>query len=120
MAKLRIGVLFDYWWDEEEERKSDTRPKRKSPDEDIQAVYEALKGSGHNPVYLRLDGTARSLIELAEAEADLIFNLVESFGGDDTHDSKVAGYMELLGRRFTGTGSHGLYLAQDKALAKKI
>src|SRR4029078_3294196 len=32
----------------------------------------------------------------------------------------VAAYLELLGRRFTGTGSHGLYLAQDKALAKKI
>ena len=32
----------------------------------------------------------------------------------------VAAYLELLGRPFTGTGSHGLYLAQDKALAKKI
>src|SRR5438552_3925419 len=120
MAKLRIGVLYDYWWDEDETRSEESRPKRKTPDEDIQAVYEALKASGHNPIFLRLDGTARSLIDLAEAEADLIFNLVESFGGDDTHDSKVAGYLELLGRRFTGAGSHGLYLAQDKALAKKI
>src|SRR5262249_19895200 len=99
MAKLRIGVLYDYSWDEDEERPSESRPKRKSPDEDVQAVYEALKESGHNPVFVRLDGTARSLIELAESENDLIFNLVESFGGDDTHDSKVAGYLELLGRR---------------------
>src|SRR5204863_2930780 len=65
-------------------------------------------------------GTAQSLIELAQAEADLLFNLVDSFGGDDTQDCNIAGYLELLRRRFTGAGSHGLYLAQDKALAKKI
>jgi D-alanine-D-alanine ligase len=121
MAKLRIGVLYEFWWDEDEERgDSDSRPKRKSPDEDIQDVYDALKKVGHNPVFMRLDGTAQSLIELGQAEADLIFNLVDSFGGDDTQDHNIAGYLELLKRRFTGAGSRGLYLAQDKALAKKI
>jgi D-alanine-D-alanine ligase len=83
-------------------------------------VYEALKKAGHNPVFLRLDGTSQSLVELAQAESDLVFNLVESFAGDDGGDSRVAGFLELLGRRFTGAGAHGLYLAQDKALAKKI
>ena len=121
MAKLRIGVLYDFWWDEEEERGGDSeRPKRKSPDEDVQEVYEALKEQGHNPVFLRLDGTRQSLQEVAESETDLIFNMVESFGGKDGYDTNVAAYLELLGRRFTGAGSHGLYLAQDKALAKKI
>jgi D-alanine-D-alanine ligase len=121
MPKLRIGVLYDFWWDEDEEREgADARPKRKSPDEDVQEVYEALKKLGHNPVFLRLDGTRSSLHELADSETDLVFNLVESFGGEDTHDTNVAAYLELLGRRFTGAGSHGLYLAQDKALAKKI
>jgi D-alanine-D-alanine ligase len=120
MAKLRIGVLYDFWYDDDEERAPDARPKRKGADEDVQEVYEALKKAGHSPVYLRLDGTSESLKELALSESDLLFNLVESFGGDDTADSRVAGYLELLGRRFTGSGSHGLYLAQDKALAKKI
>src|SRR2546426_7536427 len=121
MAKLRIGVLYDFWWDEDEEREGeDPRPKRKAPDEDVQEVYEALKKAGHNPVFLRLDGTRRSLHELAESETDLVFNLVESFAGDDGQDTNVAGYLELLGRRFTGAGSSGLYLAQDKNLAKKI
>ena len=120
MAKLRIGVLYDYWWDEQEERAEGTRPKRKTPDEDVADVYEALKEVGHNPVYLRLDGTRESLVELAHSETDLIFNLVESFGGDDAHDSYIAGLLELLHRKFTGAGSHGLYLAQEKALAKKI
>jgi D-alanine-D-alanine ligase len=124
MAKLRIGVLYDYWWEEEEKKEeraeADARPRRKSPEEDVQEVYEALKKAGHNPIFLRLDGTPQSLIELAQSETDLIFNLVESFGGDDGYDSNVAAYLELLGRKFTGAGSHGLYLAQDKALAKKI
>ncbi|MBI5711514.1 MAG: ATP-grasp domain-containing protein [Candidatus Eisenbacteria bacterium] len=120
MAKLRIGVLYDYWWDDDEERSEGAHPKRKAPEEDVQAVYDALKEAGHSPVFLRLDGTRESLTELAQSETDLIFNLVESFGGDDSHDSNVAGLLELLGRRFTGAGAHGLYLAQDKALAKKI
>ncbi|MBI1797844.1 MAG: ATP-grasp domain-containing protein [Candidatus Eisenbacteria bacterium] len=120
MAKLRIGVLYDYWWDEDEERVEGERPKKKSPDEDVQEVYEALRTVGHNPVYVRLDGTRESLIELARSQTDLLFNLVESFGGDDSQDTNIGGYLELLDRRFTGAGSSGLYLAQDKTLAKKI
>ena len=120
MAKLRIGVLYDYWWDEDEERVEGERPKKKSPDEDVREVYEALREVGHNPVYVRLDGTRESLIEVARSQTDLLFNLVESFGGDDSQDTNIAGYLELLGRRFTGSGSSGLYLAQDKTLAKKI
>jgi len=121
MAKLRIGVLYDYFWDEDESRNGgEARPKRKAPDEDVQEVYEALKKSGHSPVFLRLDGTRQSLDELAQSETDLIFNLVESFAGNDGYDTNVAAYLELLGRRYTGAGAHGLYLAQDKALAKKI
>jgi D-alanine-D-alanine ligase len=120
MAKLRIGVLYDYWWDDDEEQVEGERPKKKSPDEDVQEVYESLKEAGHNPVYVRLDGTRESLIEVARSQTDLLFNLVESFGGDDSQDTNIAGYLELLGRRFTGAGSSGLYLAQDKTLAKKI
>src|SRR5437867_6387021 len=120
MAKLRIGVLYDYWRDDDEERVEGERPKKKPPDEDVQQVYEALKKNRHNPVYVRLDGTRESLIELARSQTDLLFNLVESFSGDDSQDTNIAGYLELLGRRFTGAGSSGLYLAQDKNLAKKI
>jgi D-alanine-D-alanine ligase len=120
MAKLRIGVLYDYWWDEDEERVEGERPRKKPPDDDVRAVYEALRKSGHSPVYVRVDGTPESLIQLARSHTDLLFNLTESFAGDDAQDTNLAGYLELLGRRFTGAGSSGLYLAQDKALAKKI
>ena len=32
----------------------------------------------------------------------------------------IAAYLELIDKRFTGAGSHGLLYAQDKAVAKKI
>ena len=96
MAKLRIGVLYDFWWEEGETRTAEERPKRKAPDEDVQEVYDALKKAGHSPVFLRIDGSPQSLVDLAESETDLIFNLVESFGGNDTHDSRLAGFLELL------------------------
>jgi D-alanine-D-alanine ligase len=107
MAKLRIGVLYEFWWDEDEERGPDARPKRQAPDVDVQAVYDTLKKIGHNPVFLRLDGSRASLGELADSETDLIFNMAESYGGDDTLDYNIAAYLELLGRRFTGTGRAG-------------
>lgn len=119
-GRLRIGVLYDYGWGSDETPGPGKRPRRKRPTEDIAEVYRALEAAGHAPVYLRLDGTPESLQELAESKTDLVFNLVESFAGDDTHDRNVAGYLELLGRPFTGAGSRGLGLAQDKPLAKKV
>jgi D-alanine-D-alanine ligase len=118
MAKNRIGVLYEYTW--EDEAQSGHRPPRQRPEPDVREVYEALKAAGHRPVYLRADGTRESLQEIADARVDLIFNLVESFAGDDTQDRNVAGFLELLGVPFTGAGSDGLYLAQDKSVAKKI
>jgi D-alanine-D-alanine ligase len=50
----------------------------------------------------------------------LIFNLVESFGDDNSKEPHVAAYYELLGLRYTGSGPRGLTLAMDKAVAKKI
>src|SRR5919205_2220725 len=67
-----------------------------------------------------LDGTPKSLLALARVECDLVFNLCESFADDDTADFKIAAFLDLLRKKYTGTGAHGLMLAQDKAVAKKI
>jgi D-alanine-D-alanine ligase len=67
-----------------------------------------------------LDGGEKSLVALARCDADLMFNLTESFAGDDTKDMNIAAYLDLLACQYTGAGPHALYLAQDKALAKKI
>jgi len=125
MAKYRIGVLYDVWWVEDEEPappepKSKRKAARKKEKEVHQEVYEALKEAGHNPIYSVVEGDDETLHDLAGVKADLFFNLTESYAGDDTKDMNVAAYLDLLGRRYTGAGPYGLYLAQDKALAKKI
>jgi D-alanine-D-alanine ligase len=83
-------------------------------------VTEALERAGHQVFVLLVDGSRECLDRLARAEADLVFNLVEGFGEDNTKEPHVAAYYELLGLRYTGSGPRGLALAMDKALAKKI
>jgi len=91
--------------------------RRKS---DVQEVAAVLRKAGHEVVGLTVDGTPECLRGLAQAQADLVFNLVESFGDDDTKEPHVAAYYDLLGLRYTGSGARGLTLAMDKALAKKV
>jgi D-alanine-D-alanine ligase len=57
---------------------------------------------------------------LAKCGADLVFNLTESFAGDDTKEMNITAYLDLLGLPYTGSGPHGHFLAQDKAVAKKL
>jgi D-alanine-D-alanine ligase len=124
MGKLKIIVLYDrVLVDEDEPQTSgDKAPVVRALDkkEVEEEVAEALAKLGHEPVLYELDGTQKSLLGLARVDCDLMFNLAESFADDDTSDFKIAAYLELLGKKFTGSGSHGLMLAQDKAVAKKI
>ena len=124
MGKLKIVVLYDrVLVDEDEEAaSSDKAPVTRTLDkkEVEEEVQEALAKLGHEPVMHEIDGTTRSLLGLAKIDCDLVFNLCESFGDDDTADFKIAAFIELLGKKYTGAGTHGLMLAQDKAVAKKI
>jgi D-alanine-D-alanine ligase len=125
MGKLKIIVLYDRVLVEDDEETAPstekspvTRTLDKKEVED--EVVEALAKLGHEPVLYEIDGTLKSLLGLARVDGDLVFNLAESFADDDTADFKIAAFLELLGKKYTGTGTHGLMLAQDKAIAKKI
>jgi D-alanine-D-alanine ligase len=125
MGKLKIVVLYDRVLVDESEDQSpstDRSPVVRTLDkkEVEEEVADALTKLGHEPVMYELDGTQKSLLGLARADCDMVFNLAESFADDDTADFKIAAFLELLGRKYTGTGTHGLMLAQDKAVAKKI
>lgn len=125
MSKLKIVVLYDRVLvddDEEAAPSGDKAPVVRTLDkkEVEDEVAEALTKLGHEPVMHEIDGTAKSLLALARIDCDLVFNLTESFADDDTADFKIAGFLELLGKKYTGSGTHGLMLAQDKAIAKKI
>ena len=122
-GKLKIIVLYDRW--EPEDDSSGTNGKaplvrtldKKEVEEE---VVDALTKLGHEPTLHQLDGSLKSLHALPKLDCDIIFNLSESFAGNDTADYNIAAYLELVGKPFTGTGSHGLMLAQDKSVAKKI
>ena len=123
-AKLKIAILYDTWEQDEEPapeapaaRRKKPRPK---PKEDREEVFDALQKLGHEPLYQVLDGRTQTLSALAKCDAELIFNLTESYAGDDTMDLNIAAYLDLIGKRYTGAGPHGLLLAQDKSMAKKI
>ena len=124
MGKLKIVVLYDrVLVDESEEAAAgDKSPVIRTLDkkEVEEEVAEALTKLGHEAVMYELDGTQKSLLGLGRADCDLVFNLSESFADDDTADFKIAAFLDLLGKKYTGSGAHGMMLAQDKAVAKKI
>jgi len=130
MAKenYKVVILYDAWEEEEPEpepepekttsRKRRRRKKKEKPDRE--EIFQALTKLGYEPTYMVLDGRIQSLAAVGRTNGDLIFNLTESYAGDDTKDMNIAAYLDLLGCEYTGAGPHALYLAQDKALAKKI
>ena len=126
--KLKVAVLYESWGEEEQtpppepvKKKRRTGKKRKKREKhDREEIFEALQELGHEPSYYLLDGDEKSLTALARSDADLFFNIVESYGGDDTKEMHIAAYLDLLGCLYTGAGPQALYLAQDKGLAKKL
>ncbi|MDQ5859263.1 MAG: ATP-grasp domain-containing protein [Acidobacteriota bacterium] len=127
--KLKIAILYDVWEEESEpapepppEKPKRGKPRRKKKVEkaDREEIFDALGKLGHEPSYQVLDGGEKSLVAVARCGADLIFNLTESYAGDDTKDMNIAAYLDLLDCPYTGAGPHAMYLAQDKSLAKKI
>ncbi|HLX85862.1 MAG TPA: hypothetical protein VKR59_18330 [Terriglobales bacterium] len=133
-AKLKIALLYDLWNEDpvaaaaqEEEatpapkaRKKVKVKKVRKEKTDREEIFEALQKLGHEPSYFEIDGRPQSLHTLSRCDADLIFNLTESFGGDDTLEMNVVAYVDLLGLRYTGAGPHAIFMSQDKAIAKKI
>ena len=120
--KLKVAVLYDVWGEEEapESEKAAASGRKRKEKEDREEIFDALNKLGHEPSYYVLDGRPQSLHGLAKCGADLVFNLTESYAGDDTKEMNVAAYMDLIGLPYTGAGPHAHFLAQDKATAKKL
>lgn len=93
------------------------------PPEDpvIGQLESALTAAGHEAQRLTYGDQIESLVhELLSSKPDLVFNLAESFAGRSALESNVAGLLNLMGLRYTGSSPAGLLLAGDKSLAKKI
>jgi D-alanine-D-alanine ligase len=108
-----ITLLYDSVEDEAQAEGEDTPVYRQ--------VAKALSARGYSIQTIAAHPDLKPLLGALERDAsDLIFNLCESLGGVDADAARVASLLELMGKPFTGAGSLGLQLAQDKTLAKKL
>jgi len=57
---------------------------------------------------------------LRELKPRIVFNLTEWIDGDRALDQAIAGLLDIMKLRYTGTGPDGMQLARDKALSKTI
>jgi D-alanine-D-alanine ligase len=129
-TNLKITVLYDLWEEEPAEvpeevplpraRKGQKKRKKKPVKHDREEIFEALEKLGHEPSYYVLDGRPQTLLGLAKCGADLIFNLTESYAGDDTKEMHITAFLDILEIPYTGAGPHANILAQDKSIAKKM
>ena len=62
-------------------RTAQKKRKKKPVKHDREEIFDALVKLGHEPSYHVLNGRTQSLIALAKCNADLIFNLTESYAG---------------------------------------
>jgi D-alanine-D-alanine ligase len=110
MARLRIAIAHG---------PDDGPARRGGRATDVGEIAGVLR-RGHEVFRVVVDGTPGCLRRLSRVRCDLLFNLVEGFGDDDTKEPSVAAYYDLLGLRYTGSGPRGLGLAMDKAVTKKV
>src|SRR3954468_12388257 len=86
-------------------------------------LNEALTGLGHTVSSVVVDrggDVAATVASLQREPPDLVFNIAESFGGKSALESNVAGLLNLLDLRYTGSSPAGLLLAGDKSISTKM
>jgi D-alanine-D-alanine ligase len=113
--KIKITIIYDAV---EEALRAESKKKVSLVCEQVEQVlirrgYEVKKIAAEKKIW---DFATR----IGKDDGDLIFNLCESVGGVGQFEQAVAALLELLGKKFTGAGSIGLALAQDKELSKKL
>ena len=123
---MKVVILYNTWEGYEEypganiEQTLGKKKTKKKKKTDIEAIGDALRELGHEPSTLAVDGRPQTLTRVRNTQADLFFNLVESYAGDDTMEMHFAAYLDLVGKRYTGAGPQGSFLAMDKSIAKMI
>jgi D-alanine-D-alanine ligase len=123
---MKVAILYNTFEGYEEypganiEAASPKKKRKKKKKTDIEAITDALRDLGHEPSTLAIDGRPQTLTKVVRSDAELFFNLVESYAGDDTKEMHFAAFLDLVGKKYTGAGPQGSFLAMDKAIAKKI
>jgi len=86
-----------------------------------QAIATALRDAGHNVSLAPIADSPQIIgAEIRSAAPDAVFNMVESFCGQDSLAAVVPAILDKLGIPYTGSGAAALALAGDKPLAKRV
>ena len=118
-SKPSVTVLYDK--QEESVRADELREGKKVPPLIFEQITSILEKRGYKVKALAAEAPLKNLVrKLEEDSSDLIFNVCESLGGAPDEERRIASLLELLEKRFTGSGSLALSLATDKSLAKKL
>jgi D-alanine-D-alanine ligase len=97
------------------------QPESDPIDPVVHHICDALTTLGHSHVTIAVhDRISDFLKAIEDAKADLVFNVCETFADDYRLEVNVAAVMELARVKFTGSGTPGLLLAQDKVLTKQL
>lgn len=84
-------------------------------------VIESLRKLGHEVRLLGIfDDVQPILDELKTNPPEIVFNLTEHFNNRSAFDRDIAGILEMMDVRFTGSGPTGLTLCKNKGTAKEI
>ncbi len=84
-------------------------------------ICDALAALNHSPITIAVhDRVFPVLKAIEDSKCDLVFNVCETFADDYRMEVNVAALMEMARVRFTGSGTAGLLLAQDKILTPQL
>jgi D-alanine-D-alanine ligase len=117
--KPTVTVLYDA--QEKSVRKEELAEGKKVPLLVSNQIEAVLTKRGYTIKLLAAEAPIKKLVrQIEDDNSDLIFNICESLGGAPDEERRIAAVLELLEKRFTGSGSLALTLATDKSLAKKL
>ncbi len=84
-------------------------------------VYKALRPHyPHIAIVPFGPDVGATLAELTALKPRMVFNLTEWVDGDRKLDQAIAGLLDIMKFRYTGTGPLGLQICRDKALSKYL
>jgi D-alanine-D-alanine ligase len=118
-TKPSVTVLYDAA--EVQDRKESLHEGKKVPQLVCTQIEAVLTKRGYPVKLLAAEAPIKRLVRQIEDDtSDVIFNVCESLGGAADEERRIAALLELLEKRFTGSGSLSLALAGDKSLSKKL
>lgn len=115
---MRLGLTFDLRrdWAAAADQPADLYAEFDS-EETIEALSEAARALGHEPVRI---GSAAQVAPFFEHDsAHLVFNIAEGLGGR-SREARVPCLLELLGVPYVFSGPLTLAATLDKAMAKRL